>query len=263
MNQLNSQIRQNKTINIKLSHEHYLDRWLTRDDEHIEYRQWLFSGVTALLKNHLTKGSVLEVGCSQGYLCDQLNKNGYSSIGGDISRTALRYAKKLNVVQLDGEVLPFPNRSFDAVLSISTIEHMPKPVRTIKEVFRVLKNNGLFIAITPDRDSLLGKIGRNLINYTSLKNPYHVGLINKKELTSFLKKTGFKQIKIQPFHNGFFGAPFIEKVFKQPLIPISMNIHIPFSHHLIAFAYKNQNVQESSFEVYVEVPEMLQCPELH
>lgn len=107
------------------------------------------------------------------------------------------------------------------------------------------------------------KIGRNLINYTSLKNPYHVGLINKKELTSFLKKTGFKQIKIQPFHNGFFGAPFIEKVFKQPLIPISMNIHIPFSHHLIAFAYKNQNVQESSFEVYVEVPEMLQCPELH
>jgi SAM-dependent methyltransferase len=238
-NAANSQNQQNESTTIKLAHEHYLDRWLTRDDEHIEYRHWLFSGVTALLKDHLQIGSVLEIGCSQGYLCNQLNKNGYSSVGGDISRTALRarITKKLNIVQLDGETLPFPSSYFDAVLAISTIEHVPKPVRVIKEVFRVLKNNGLFIAITPDRDSLLGKIGRHLLNYTALKNPYHVGLMNKQELTLFLKKAGFEQFKIQPFHNGFFGAPFIEKVFKQPLIPIPMKIHIPFSHHLIIIAH--------------------------
>lgn len=262
MNTANSQAQQNKSITIKRAHEHYLDRWLGLD-EYDAYKQWLFSGLIEILKEYLPNGLVLEIGCSKGYLCDQLNKKGYSSVGGDISRTALRYAKKLDVAQLDGEILPFKNHSFDAVLAISTIEHMPKPARTIKEVFRVLKNNGLFVAITPDRESFLGKIGRHLVNYTSLKNPYHVGLMNKKELNGFLKKAGFERYTIHPFHNGFFSAPIVKKIFKGSFIPIPMKIHIPFSHHLLAIAYKNLSAQENNFKVYTEVPEMLQCPEPH
>jgi hypothetical protein len=119
------------------------------------------------------------------------------------------------------------------------------------------------MAITPDKNSFLGKIGYHLVKYTSLKNPYHVGLMNKKELTLILNEAGLKQLLIQPFHNGFLGAPFIKKVFNREVIPIPLKVPIPFAHHLIAIAYKNWSAQESNFEVYIEVPEMLQCLASH
>jgi SAM-dependent methyltransferase len=249
------QTKPNQSVAIKRAHEHYLDRWLGLY-EYDEYREWLFSGLLKILKEYVTHGSVLEIGCSKGYLSNLLNKNGFSSIGGDISKTALRLTKNIKTVRIDGENLPFKNCCFDVVLAISTIEHMPKPANCIQETSRVLKKNGLFIAITPDKNSYLGKIGYHLVNYTSLKNPYHVGLINKKELTSMLNEAGFKKLLLQPFHNGFFGAPLLEKVFHKKVIPIPLKVPIPFSHHFIAIAYKNQSAQESNCSSYVEAPEI-------
>lgn len=63
----------------------------------------------------------------------------------------------------------FRARALDAVLAIHTIEHLPKPAESIKEIFRVLKKTGLFIETTPDRESLLGKIGRHLVRNTSAR----------------------------------------------------------------------------------------------
>jgi SAM-dependent methyltransferase len=236
-----------------------LDRWLSLY-EYNEYKKWLFSELTALLKKYITSGSVLEIGCSKGYLCNQLDKYGYSCVGGDISLTALRATKNIEIARLDGEMLPFKNQCFDAVLSINTIEHMPKPAKSIKEIFRVLKRNGLFIAITPDKDSPLGKIGRYLVKYTSLKNPYHVGLMNKKELTISLKKASFKQFTIQPFHNGFLGAPIINAFKRPPFMPIPMSIHIPFSPHLIVVAHAKDDQEERDPQIIAraELQEPLQ-----
>jgi SAM-dependent methyltransferase len=250
---------QNRLAFIKKAHEQYLDRWLDLY-EYDEYKKWLFSEFKALLKKYVTSGSVLEIGCSKGYLCNQLNKEGYFSIGGDISLTALRAAKNIEIACFDGETLPFKNQCFDVVLSINTIEHLPKPAKCIKEIFRVLKKNGLFIAMTPDKDSLLGKIGRYLVKYTSLRNPYHIGLMNKKELTICLKKAGFRQFTIQPFHNGFLGAPIINAFKQPPFIPIPMKIRIPFSPHLIVVAHANDDQEklEPQIEVHVELQEPLQ-----
>jgi SAM-dependent methyltransferase len=199
----------------------------------------VFSEVIVLLNEYIASGSVLEIGCSKGFMCHELNENGYFSVGGDISLTALSEAKNIEAICLDGEILSFKDDCFDAVLAINTICHMPKPAESIKEIYRVLKKGGVFIAITPDRDSPMGKIGRYLVKYTSLKNPYHVGLMNKEELASYLKEAGFKQFTVLPFHNGFFMAPIIRN-FKRPFIPIPMKIHIPFSPHLIAIAHASE-----------------------
>jgi len=72
-----------------------------------------------------------------------------------------------------------------------------------------------------------------------------------------LSEAGLKQLLIQPFHNGFFGAPFLKKVFNRKVIPIPLKVPIPFTHHLFAIAFKYLSVQESVFEMYVEVPDML------
>jgi SAM-dependent methyltransferase len=49
----------------------------------------------------------------------------------------------------DGETLPFPDRSFDTVLSIQVLEHTPKPRRLVAEMARVLADDGLLILLAP------------------------------------------------------------------------------------------------------------------
>jgi SAM-dependent methyltransferase len=48
-----------------------------------------------------------------------------------------------------GERLPFPDRSFDTVLSVQVLEHTPRPAELVREMGRVLKGDGLLILMAP------------------------------------------------------------------------------------------------------------------
>lgn len=49
------------------------------------------------------------------------------------------------------DALPFADESFDAVLCLETIEHLPKPKAAAREMMRVLKSGGLVMITTPAR----------------------------------------------------------------------------------------------------------------
>jgi hypothetical protein len=58
--------------------------------------------------------------------------------------------------------------------------------------------------------------------------------MSRNELKDLVRRTGFSEFTILPFHNGFLGAPFIGFI----PIPISTRILIPFSHHQLVIAVK-------------------------
>jgi SAM-dependent methyltransferase len=49
----------------------------------------------------------------------------------------------------DGNRLPFPDKSFDTVLSVQVLEHTPKPQSLLNEIARVLRPEGLLILSAP------------------------------------------------------------------------------------------------------------------
>jgi SAM-dependent methyltransferase len=59
-----------------------------------------------------------------------------------------------------GESLPFPDCSFDIVISDNVLEHLESPARVFAEVRRVLKPGGLFLAKTPNRRHYMALVAR-------------------------------------------------------------------------------------------------------
>lgn len=107
---------------------------------------------------------VLDVGCGAGRHCLYLAGRGCRVAGVDIAPSSIKLTEEVCAAQqiaFDGRVsdmttLPWPDNTFDGALSIATIHHHLRPniVRSLGEVWRVLKPGGLFLAdfLSTDRD---------------------------------------------------------------------------------------------------------------
>ena len=87
---------------------------------------------------------VLDVGCGKGFLVKDLMLEcpGLEAFGLDISRYALTHCEKEVIGRLhlgSAESLPFPDGSFDCVLSINTVHnlHRPRAVVAMREIQRL------------------------------------------------------------------------------------------------------------------------------
>lgn len=73
--------------------------------------------------------------------------------GIDLSRSDLRKAREKGVYRLlaqaDARRLPFHDGSFASVLSVSTLEHVPRVDLALAEAFRVLRPGGAFVFTVP------------------------------------------------------------------------------------------------------------------
>lgn len=87
---------------------------------------------------------VLDVGCGKGFLVKDLMLEcpGLEAFGLDISLYALMHCEKDVVGRLHlgtADNLPFPDGTFDCVLSINTIHNLPRPraIRALRELQRL------------------------------------------------------------------------------------------------------------------------------
>ncbi len=93
----------------------------------------------------------LDAGCAKGRFTKALVKRGAFLSGIDITENFINIAKE-NVPEADFRLasvidMPFGNNTFDGVLCIEVIEHIPDTEKAIREMTRVLKPSGKIIII--------------------------------------------------------------------------------------------------------------------
>ena len=117
--------------------------------------------------------SVLDVGCGTGMLARRLTDAGYAVTGLDLSPEALRLAKTRGLETLvEGSVnaLPFPENSFDAIVSLDAWYHQAvNDALAACEAARVVKPGGIVIVNLPAYDWLRshhGEIVQTARRYT-------------------------------------------------------------------------------------------------
>jgi ubiquinone/menaquinone biosynthesis C-methylase UbiE len=92
---------------------------------------------------------VLEVGCGQGHLTKRLAERGLDVTGIDANPNAPEVAGTDRVLHMHGEDLTFDDDTFDVIVSIHALEHIPPLRDAIAEMARVLRKGGRAMHIYP------------------------------------------------------------------------------------------------------------------
>ncbi|MDD5435650.1 MAG: class I SAM-dependent methyltransferase, partial [Nitrospira sp.] len=122
-----------------------------------EYRESLLIG---MLKRAIGEGSrVLEAGCGSGSLLFKISGLGCNTFGIEQSKEYVEILRKRtkNFTQSNikgikqGSVvdIPFPDRSFEAVVSSEVLEHVRDDTAAILEFYRVLRAGGICVVSVP------------------------------------------------------------------------------------------------------------------
>lgn len=125
-------------------------------------RDDVYTQLTSEIAQRVKSGRVLDVGCGPGQGACALARSAPELVvdGIDLApamiQEAERRAKKIGQTRVSFAVgdalnLPFPDSQFDAVYTIDSMKHWPDRGKGLREIFRVLKPGGFFLAMELDR----------------------------------------------------------------------------------------------------------------
>ena len=102
---------------------------------------------------NLANGKVFEIGVGLGAYLSRLAQSAQQAIGLDVEleRTLEAHQRVEQVICGVGEFLPFPENSFDLLLSHEVLEHVNDDLKSVQEMVRVLKPGGRLLLFCPNR----------------------------------------------------------------------------------------------------------------
>lgn len=140
-----------------------------------------------------SSGKVLDVGCGAGlFLAEMRRHTSWEIYGIDRNPQAIAFARE--VLKIPAQVgtieeNDFPDGSYDAVTMWDTLEHLHAPRKALREIWRILKPDGVLLLRVPSLDSLDARLFGP--HWAGLDAPRHLTVFSKKTLTRILAETGF------------------------------------------------------------------------
>lgn len=148
------------------------------------------------------KVRIVDIPCGNGAFIQRLKDHGFKNIKGIDIKNELEIKHDDFVLGDMNRELPLPDNSCDVLLCIDGIEHISKQFDFVKEVYRVLKEDGEFLVSTPNISSIRSRLKWFMTGHHHKYNVpldenhpspfHHIGLIAFPELRYLLHTNGFK-----------------------------------------------------------------------
>lgn len=172
-----------------------------RTDLHERCVYWL----DALTRFALPPARVLELGSAHGGFVALLRQAGYDAIGLDLSPAIVELARKtFDVPMLTGPIesqATLEPGSFDVIVMMDVIEHLPDPKGTIEHCLKLLKPDGILMLQTPSypAQSSLDDLRTEKHQFLLHLSPgEHIHLFSENSLAMLLKRAGTRHVEFLP-----------------------------------------------------------------
>lgn len=155
------------------------------------YEEWLDEAA-----RRIGRGRLLEIGAGSGAFVRVALRRGWSVCANEVSETGLSRLRETGAEVFDGTVedAGFSDATFDLVVSLEVLEHLPQPSSHLKELARITRPGGLLLLSTPNFDGLsrrwLGARWR-------VVEPGHLGYFTPRTLRSALRGAGYASAEVR------------------------------------------------------------------
>ena len=187
-----------KTIKSFYKKEYYSGKndYSYHDEREIKkFSKYIWDKRISIINSFIKGGNFLDVGCSFGGLLES-SKKYFKPYGIEISNYACNYLKNDPDITIHNGTFKnhsFKDNFFSVITMIELIEHLEDPASSIKESFRLLKDDGLLVIQTANMEGLQAKLFKERYSYFM---PGHLSYFTKRSLVEILKQTGFKKVKV-------------------------------------------------------------------
>lgn len=191
----------------------YFDRWANTYDDDRMSRWFRYTQGLAINELDLEPGlKVLDVGCGTGFAVLQMGS--ILSVGKicgiDISSGMIKKARakvpetlreRVEFHQACSENIPYSAGEFDNILCTNSLHHYPDPIRSLGEMYRVLRPGGKVVILENATDLSWYTWAWDRILRIIEKG--HVRYYSSQEIGKMLKAAGFECVKLCYLKNEF------------------------------------------------------------
>ncbi len=174
-------------------------------DEEISYFQLKASLIFLHIKRSyqfLSRASLVDIGCGEGWLMDRFAAEGFDVKGVDFSAYAIKkFHPRLEPFFEQGNIYEVLNCylesgcSYDIAVIANVIEHVIDPAQLLAQVKKILKPSGILVIVAPNDFSPLQK---ELLEKKYIEEPFwltypeHLSYFNKDSMSRLLKDQGYR-----------------------------------------------------------------------
>ena len=197
-------------------------------DDRVKTFEHLLNNILPLLRPNM---KILEIGCGTGELLFLIKPYVQEVVGIEIHKQYVDFMNDelgIEAYAEDVNKIDFNDRTFDIVLSIMTLDHLPNPAETLHTMKHLLTKDGIIYIEVPNQEEALNyylpEPNQKRFN-TFFWHKAHYFYFTRDTLTRLMEKVGFEpkitcrhEYTIQNFLNWYFtGTPqqsFIEASMK-------------------------------------------------
>lgn len=155
-------------------------------DYYLEQNVGVSSHIISFIKKN-AGNRILDVGCATGHYSIELSKHGFDCTAVDNNKKYIISIEErdINALIADGAALPFRDNSFETVILVEVLEHIPNVSKILAEVNRVATKN---ILITVPNCGQFEELRKSGLTYEHFLEKDHINFFTKKSLEQLLSK---------------------------------------------------------------------------
>ena len=176
---------------------------VTTSDYEKKTNEIFFKEQLDVLKGYKIRGRLLDVGCRCGQFLLCAQKAGYVVEGLEIHESSVRIAlsKGLKIRKLLLTEEEINRGRFDIITMFGVLEHLLKPSRDVEIIHSMLNENGIFMAITPNAQSLVGMLLHDQSRFYTPRN--HPVIFTFDSIRNLFERKGFEVLHIDTVLTGY------------------------------------------------------------
>lgn len=162
----------------------------------------IFEFVKNAYSKPLKDKKYIDVGCNKGFLLERAVLNELDVYGVELVKEVMipfkntyPYLKdRIFHERFSNVASRFEDGYFDIISSIDVIEHFEDPISDLRHIYRILKDDGVFVIQTPDADT--PEAIEQKCAWGGLKPLEHLHLFSKSNFKKFAGEAGFTNVTV-------------------------------------------------------------------